>query len=162
MQLIEYTETTDNLKKVQNYQLTNLMYTGSPESVIHKSKIDSNRKPIMIIDNNNLVGFFCLHLHDGPAYYGGKFDTDILIRALSIDERYRHQHLALSAMSIVSKYVRKYYPNIERIILVVNHANIAAQNVYIQAGFADSGIRTYGKLGQQFIFYKKLNLEMRP
>lgn len=162
MQLIEYTETADNLKKVHNYQLTNLMYTGSPESIINKAKIDSNRKPIMIIDNNNLVGFFCLHVHEGPAYYGGNENTDVLIRALSIDERYRHQHLALSAMIMVDKYVRERYSDIERIILAVNHANLVAQNVYRQAGFKDSGVRTYGKLGQQFIFYKKLILKRKP
>lgn len=158
MRLIEYTETKENLRMIHTYQLTDLTYTGSPVSIISKSKYDLDRKPIMIIDNERLVGFFCLHLHDGPAYYGGNFDTDVLIRALSIDERYRHQHLALSAMLIVNKYVQKNFANIERIILAVNHANLVAQNTYKKAGFHDSGIRTYGKLGQQFIFYKNLNL----
>lgn len=162
MKLIEYTETTDNLKMVRDYQLTDLTYTGSPVSITSKSKSASDRKPIMIMDNAKLVGFFCLHFHDGPAYYGGNANTDVLIRALSIDERYRHQHLALSSMIIVDKYVRERYSEIERIILAVNHANLVAQNVYRQAGFKDSGIRTYGKLGQQFIFYKKLSLERKP
>lgn len=162
MKLIEYKETTDNLKMVRKYQLTDLMYTGSPVSIISKSKSDSDRNPTMIMDNGRLVGFFCLHFHNGPAYYGGNTNTDVLIRALSIDERYRHQHLALSAMMIVDKYVRERYSDIERIILAVNHANLVAQNVYRQAGFKDSGIRTYGKLGQQFIFYKKLRFERKP
>ena len=162
MKLVEYTETTDNLKMVRDYQLTDLTYTGSPVSIISKSKSDSDRKPIMIMDNAKLVGFFCLHVHEGPAYYGGNENTDVLIRALSIDERYRHQHLALSAMIMVDKYVRERYSDIERIILAVNHANLVAQNVYRQAGFKDSGVRTYGKLGQQFIFYKKLILKRKP
>jgi len=162
MKLIEYTETNDNSKLMRKYQLTDLTYTGSPISIIYKSKSDSARKPIMIMDNAKLVGFFCLYFHEGPAYYGGNANTDVLIRALSIDERYRHQHLALSAMIIVDKYVRERYSDIERIILAVNHANLVAQNVYKQAGFKYSGIRTYGKLGKQFIFYKKINLETRP
>ncbi|MCC7666220.1 GNAT family N-acetyltransferase [Liquorilactobacillus satsumensis] len=156
MQLIEYSETITNLESISNYQLTDLTYTGSPEAIISKSKFDSERKPIMIMDNEKLVGFFCLHLRQGPAQYGGNPDSDILIRAFSIDERYRHQHLAKLSMILVDDYVQQYYPEIKRLILAVNHANYAAQSVYRQAGFEDSGVRTYGKLGQQFIFCKKL------
>lgn len=156
MQLKEYSDTHANLDLINNYQLTDLTYTGSPKSVILKAKLDSDRKPIMIMDKEKLVGFFCLHLHDGPVQYGGNHQSDILIRALSIDERYRHQHLGRLSMLLVSSYVEKYYPSIRRIILAVNHANSAAQFLYKQAGFEDSGVRTYGKIGQQFIFYKNL------
>lgn len=156
MQLKEYSDTPTNLNLINNYQLTDLTYTGTPKSVILKAQLDSDRRPIMIMDKEKLVGFFCLHLNDGPVQYGGNRQSDILIRALSIDERYRHQHLGRLSMILVSKYVEKYYPSIKRMILAVNHANSAAQFIYKQAGFEDSGARTYGKIGQQFIFYKDI------
>lgn len=110
---------------------------------------------LMIIDNERLVGFFCLHLHDGPAYYGGDFDTDVLIRALSIDERYRHQHLALSAMLIVNKYVQENFANIERIILAVNHANLVAQNTYKKSWISRFRYSNLWQIGAAIHFLQK-------
>ena len=85
-----YTETPDNLKMVRHYHLIDLTYTGSPESIITEAKFNPDRKLMMIMNHDKLVGFFWLHLHDGH------FDIDILIRALSIDEKYRHSEFMVN------------------------------------------------------------------
>ncbi|WP_416353732.1 GNAT family N-acetyltransferase [Agrilactobacillus fermenti] len=149
-----YVNSKINNQQISEYQLKSSKYTGSPCSVIKKS--DGNRIPMMILYKDKLVGFFCLHLKEGPVAFGGYYNSDVLLRALSIDDRYRGQKIALRAMLILPCFVKQNFPQIKRIILAVNHANIPAQKLYYKAGFIDSGQRRIGKLGEQFIFEKEL------
>jgi len=38
-------------------------------------------------------------------------------------------------------FTKKHFKNIEELVLVVNHANIPAQNFYKKSGFSDTGMR---------------------
>ncbi|WP_407647493.1 GNAT family N-acetyltransferase [Bombilactobacillus apium] len=94
---------------------------------------------------------FCLHVFDGSKTFGGK-QSDVLLKALSIDDSYKRLGMALAAMNQVPSYVRKKFCFATRIILVVNHANFAAQALYRRAGYRDIGPRRQGKSGTQFIY----------
>ncbi|GAF40665.1 hypothetical protein FC83_GL002920 [Agrilactobacillus composti DSM 18527 = JCM 14202] len=149
-----YVDTSENQTQVAAYQLQDQRYTGGPTSVITRSAGKSNRFPMMIYRANLLVGFFCLHVKDGPQLYGGRFETDILLRALSVDDRYRGQHIALQAMLALPQYVAQHFPGIQRIILAVNANNTAAQALYFKAGFRDDGQRRDSEIGTLWILKK--------
>lgn len=55
-------------------------------------------------------------------------------------------------MKILPAFTKEHFKYVEELILVVNHANIPAQNLYKKDGFADTGIRRSGKHGNQFIY----------
>ncbi len=149
-----YEESERNRQQVSGYQLSDLTFTGSPASVIEKAQHDVDRFPIMIRQAEQLVGFFCLHVHEWPVQFGGNAATDVLLRALSIDERYRGRGISLAAMREVSTFVVRHLPGIDRIILAVNYRNLAAQKLYQKAGFRDTGMHRVGKIGPQHILYK--------
>lgn len=53
----------------------------------------------------------------------------------------------------MSPYVREHFPDVNEIILAVNHANIVAQTVYKKGGFVDKGITAMGRKGEMFIYH---------
>ncbi|WP_396605045.1 hypothetical protein ACH5A9_07170 [Lactiplantibacillus plantarum] len=61
IQLVRYSTTRGALKQIQQYQLVNVMYTATPQQVIRACKSDLERTAVMIMNGNQLVGFFCLH-----------------------------------------------------------------------------------------------------
>ncbi|AKP68422.1 hypothetical protein ABM34_06815 [Companilactobacillus ginsenosidimutans] len=139
---------------IDNYKLGSSENIGGPESIIQRSRYNSNMSPIMILNDNKLVGCLCLHIKDGPVTYGGNFDTDILLRAFSVDRRCRRKGYAKAALLELPSFVRENFQNIQRLVLAVNHSNIAAQRLYERVGFTDSGKRIMGKLGEIYIYYE--------
>lgn len=157
IELKQYVDTIQCQQLLENYQLSDLTFTGSPQSVIEKVKRDHDRVPVMIMNDDQLAGFFCLHLHQGPLEIGGCADSDVLLRALSIDERFRGQGISLAAMKLVPAFVKAHFPYVTRIILAVNYRNIPAQHLYQKTGFQDTGIQRVGKIGPQYVLFKKVN-----
>jgi RimJ/RimL family protein N-acetyltransferase len=146
-----YSATDLNRKAVEEYQLTDTQFTGMPVEVIEECSDDPNRYPMMIMDDNRLVGFFCLHKEEGPAMYGLMNDK-ILLRGYSIDSRYRKKGYAKRSFQLLVPLVMEHFPDITGIVLGVNHANIPAQKTYQSAGFYDTGLRREGRKGELFIY----------
>ncbi|CAJ1185957.1 hypothetical protein CPR19088_GLDEOEPO_00231 [Companilactobacillus paralimentarius] len=156
IELQEYNKDLITLDMLNGYQLGANEHIGKPQSIIERSQMDSNLKPIMILDYGRIVGCFGLHTNDGPIAYGGNPQTDILLRAFSIDYRYRRRDYALVTLLKLSEFVYFHYDQVDRIILGVNYANTAAQALYKKAGFVDSKRRFAGKLGEILIYQKEL------
>lgn len=156
IRLVEYDSNIITQSMLDDYQLNVDEQISKPKSLIKRSQSNSNMKPIMILDDNHLVGSFCLHVNDGPLAYGGNFGTDILVRAFSIDSRYRRKDFALVALLQLPEFIYYHYKGIERIIIAVNHNNFPAQALYIKAGFVDTQRRAVGKLGELFIYQKDI------
>ena len=97
IQLVRYSTTRGALKQIQQYQLVNVIYTATPQQVIRACKSDLERTAVMIMNGNQLVGFFCLHVGQGPLSYGETEVNTILLRALSVDDRFKHQRVASDA-----------------------------------------------------------------
>lgn len=154
--LQKYTGASQQQQLLGDYHLADLTYTGSPQKVVAKLAHDHDRDLILIFQADQLVGAFCLHQHAGPVAYGGNANSDLLIRSLSIDERFRGHGYALVAMQQLPAYVRQQYPQIKRLILAVNHANLPAQHLYQRAGFQDTRWRPVGPLGVQWVLIKVL------
>lgn len=150
--LVAFTATHRERVQLNHYQLSDLTYTASPQQVLQRVKNAASCKMILVKNADQIVGYFCLQGAAAPCEYGGDAHHDLLLRSFSIDERYRRQHLGLTAMQLVPAYVRQNYPEIKCIILAVNHANAAAKRCYQQAGFRDSGRRNLGRRGEQLIY----------
>ncbi|VDG19667.1 hypothetical protein [Lactobacillus ginsenosidimutans] [Lactiplantibacillus mudanjiangensis] len=133
--LQKYTGASQQQQLLGDYHLADLTYTGSPQKVVAKLAHDHDRDLILIFQADQLVGAFCLHQHAGPV---------------------RGHGYALMAMQQLPAYVRQQYPQIKRLILAVNHANLPAQHLYQRAGFQDTRWRPVGPLGVQWVLIKVL------
>ncbi|MGT2784515.1 GNAT family N-acetyltransferase [Streptococcus merionis] len=124
-------------KDMADFQLSDTTYTDTPENVAQSAKADPNRHAIAILnDEDKLVGFFCLHLAEGPETYGFKGEHYALIRGLSIDDRYRRKGYASKVFSDPFLFIQSQIDGrITHLILAVNEKNIPAQKTYIKAGF---------------------------
>ena len=160
IQLVRYSTTRGALKQIQQYQLVNVMYTATPQQVIRACKSDLERTAVMIMNGNQLVGFFCLHVGQGPLSYGETEVNTILLRALSVDDRFMHQRVASDALAELPRYLASHYPMIQTILLAVNHANHVAQHLYLTHGFTDTHHRIDGRLGRQFIYERPVHCPM--
>lgn len=48
-------------------------------------------------------------------------------------------------------FVRKEFEHCDEVVLVVNHKNIPAQQLYLKVGFVDTGERRMGPIGEQIV-----------
>lgn len=124
-------------EKLNNYILKNNSQVGHPLQLIKKFSNQKDRIPIVILNNTGiLVGFFYLHLNDGPSSYG-YFDQNIaLIRGFSIDDRFQNRGYASEGLTIIFPFVNEHINSkIDKLILVVHIENIPAIKAYRKAGF---------------------------
>lgn len=143
---------------VTDYQLADTRHTGGAGNVIARCAVDSEKFPVAILnDEGNLAGFFCLHIGKGPEQYGFSGNEVILLRAFSIDDRFRRRGYASSALTELPKFIhQRISVEIRVVILAVNPENIVAQKTYEKAGFIKLSQTFEGKLGTLFIMKKEL------
>ncbi|MBP3041539.1 GNAT family N-acetyltransferase [Bacillaceae bacterium Marseille-Q3522] len=147
--------TVKYLQKIENYRLDDVYFTGYPIDAIKESREDSSRYPVLILVGEEIAGFFVLHGWSGAQKYSDNRHA-LLLRTFSIDNRYRKMGYAKQAMQKLDRFVKEHFPDVTEIVLGVNHANLPAQQLYLQSGFQDSGKRVIGKKGEQFVFHKML------
>ncbi|MBP1043841.1 GNAT family N-acetyltransferase [Vagococcus sp. BWB3-3] len=140
---------------VANYQLTNATFTAHPKEKVKELTEDGQLFPLFICHEEVVVGFFCLN-----GYPATKEFTDnpksLLLRALSIDERYRGKGFGKGGMEALAGFLSLEFPQCDEIVLAVNHKNIPAQSLYLELGFEDTGRRLNGPLGEQFVYRKEV------
>lgn len=135
---------------MNDYQLaeSQLKFTGHPRECV---KLASNsRTPILAIVEGKLVTYFDLHQHEGVAPYSDNCNA-ILVRAFSTEVNEQGKGYAKQALQLLPAYVQKNLPHINEIVLAVNIANTAAQNLYKKCGFKDYGVRRQGPKGELIV-----------
>lgn len=75
------------------------MFTVHPKDAIKDCQNDRSRHHVVILSKGQIVGYFTLQFQGGPETYGYDSDKRVLVRALSIDERYRRQGFSSHAMT---------------------------------------------------------------
>ncbi|MFT4412949.1 GNAT family N-acetyltransferase [Fredinandcohnia humi] len=150
MQLYFYEESFKHA--IGEYHLTDeqLRFTGTPKDCIELSNEDPDRSSILAVKQNQLVTFFVLHRNEGVKPYSDNAQS-LLVRAFSTDSRHQGKGYAKQALSLLPDFVRKYFREINEIILAVNIANTVAQELYKKCGFIDKGVRKMGKKGELII-----------
>ncbi|MGN8647329.1 GNAT family N-acetyltransferase [Gracilibacillus sp. HCP3S3_G5_1] len=105
---------------------------------------------IVILHDAEPVGFFLLHATERVKDNADNPNA-MLLTSLSINQARQGKGYAKKAMLLLRKFVTTEFPNCNEIVLAVNHKNIAARQLYIKAGFQDTGKRKNGPIGEQFI-----------
>ncbi|MGC7893686.1 GNAT family N-acetyltransferase [Vibrio anguillarum] len=116
--------------------------------------LKEDEHPHLIIENEQVVGFFVLDLSYSDTYSFS--DPKVLgIRALLIDQNHQGLGIASKAMNLLPSYVISNYPGFERLQLTVNCRNKAAYNFYLKCGFEDTGnLYLGGPVGPQHIMQR--------
>ncbi|WP_068984551.1 MULTISPECIES: GNAT family N-acetyltransferase [Lysinibacillus] len=106
--------------------------------------------PIVILSDNVPVGFFVLHATERVKEYTSNPNA-MLLTALSIDHKQQGNGYAKKGMLALSEFIKKVFKECNEVVLVVNHKNIPAQNLYLKVGFVDNGERRMGPIGEQIV-----------
>lgn len=140
---------------IQSYVLSDDTFTNTPQRLIEEAKMDSDRYNIVILNDGQVVGFFCLHLGKATEIYGFSGKEYALVRSYSIDDRFRKQGFAYRSFAGVFDFIkREVSPDVSELVLGVNVKNIPAQKTYEKAGFEKLFI-TQGSKGDLCIMGKK-------
>ncbi|MGE7917237.1 GNAT family N-acetyltransferase [Lysinibacillus xylanilyticus] len=106
--------------------------------------------PIVILSDDVPVGFFVLHATERVKEYSSNPNA-MLLTALSIDHKQQGNGYAKKGMLALSEFIKRVFKECNEVVLVVNHKNIPAQNLYLKVGFADNGERRMGPIGEQIV-----------
>lgn len=117
---------------------------------IHSLEMTHERHPIVILINNEPVGFFVLHSSDRVKEYSDNPNA-MLLTALSINHSHQGKGYAKEGMKQIESFVKQKFPACDEIVLAVNKRNMAAQKLYEKVGYKDTGSRKMGKNGEQFV-----------
>ncbi|WP_105981249.1 GNAT family N-acetyltransferase [Bacillus paralicheniformis] len=131
-------------------------FTALPKEVLKQT---DGQFPIVILSEGEPVGFFILHATERVKDYADNPDA-MLLTALSIDRKHQGKGFAKEGMLKLPEFVAKEFTHCHEIVLVVNVKNTAAQHLYVKAGFADTGERKMGPIGEQIVM--KLNTGKHP
>lgn len=140
---------------VRRYVIKELHFTGSPQEAVETCKRESDRYAILVLDEETVVGFFVLHGRAGAKKYTNNRKA-LLLRTFSIDSRFQGKGYGRRTIALLDVFVKEHFPNTDEVVLGVNHANVAAQKLYLHHGFADTGRRVTGIHGEQLVLSKRL------
>lgn len=143
---------------LNNYALSEeqLGFTGHPLEMLKKAEICPSYTPVVILDGEQVAGFFVLDTGDDKLNYTDMKES-ILLRGYSVHPSFQGRGIAKSSMQLLPQFVMEHFPSIKQVVLGVNEANKAAQAVYLKSGFIDEGHRHLGRAGIQLALSLKLN-----
>jgi len=130
-------------------------FSAHPVEAIKSCMVDHSRIPVVIENDQTMVGFFILHGWKGvQAYHSNQ--KAILLRAFSIDAKQQGKGFASQGMIQLPAFIKKHFPDRDEIILAVNVKNDIAQHLYRKSGFQDHGIVIDGRQGPMNILHYSL------
>ena len=157
--MIKLTIYNDEYRKtLENYALSeeHLSFTRHPLELLQQASITLSYNPIIIIEDNQVAGFFVLDTVEDKFHYTDVAES-ILLRGYSIHPDYQGRGIAQRSMILLRAFVVKHFPDVKKIVLGVNEANNAAQAVYVKSGFIDEGRRYNRRSGIQIAMSFALN-----
>ncbi|MFJ7731725.1 GNAT family N-acetyltransferase [Lysinibacillus sp. NPDC097231] len=147
IELVHFLE--DYVDVLNNFELPNEQsrFTALPKEI---SIEKVGQYPIVILSDNVPVGFFVLHATERVKEYSNN-PKAMLLTALSIDHKHQGNGYAKKGMLALSEFIKGKFKECDEVVLVVNHKNIPAQNLYLNVGFVDNGERRMGPIGEQIV-----------
>lgn len=155
IQLVPYEE--KYFKALTEYPLSEaqLKFTGHPLELLERAATNSTYNPIIILEDQQVVGFFVLDSGEDRFYYTENLNT-ILLRGYSVHANCQGRGIAKESMRLLPLFVQANFPQVKEVVLGVNEANKIAQTVYLKANFIDEGKRHIGRSGMQIAMSKAL------
>ncbi|WP_282937327.1 GNAT family N-acetyltransferase [Paenibacillus sp. RC67] len=131
-------------------------FVALPSAIIDLSLEDRDRYPVVILLEEEPVGFFVLHHSEEFRTLAGNKDA-LLLRAFSIDRNHQGKGLASKAMNQLPELVLNHFPQVNEVVLAVNESNSLAKRLYEKSGFHYKGINRAGRSGNEFIMHYSLH-----
>ncbi|MBT2606002.1 GNAT family N-acetyltransferase [Bacillus sp. ISL-53] len=153
MEKVDYVElkhfSNEYLDVLNSFELPEeqVQFTALPNKILEATE---GQHRIVILSENEPVGFFLLHSTERVKEYSDN-PKAMLLTALSVNHAKQGKGYAKQGMLLLSDFVKSEFPNCDEIVLVVNHKNLPAQQLYLKVGFQDTGKRKIGPIGEQFI-----------
>ncbi|MCK1986091.1 MULTISPECIES: GNAT family N-acetyltransferase [unclassified Peribacillus] len=153
MEKVDYVElkhfSNEYLDVLNSFELPEeqVQFTALPNKILEATE---GQHRIVILSENEPVGFFLLHSAERVKEYSDN-PKAMLLTALSVNHAKQGKGYAKQGMLLLSDFVKSEFPNCDEIVLVVNHKNLPAQQLYLKVGFQDTGKRKIGPIGEQFI-----------
>ncbi|PNZ67480.1 GNAT family N-acetyltransferase [Staphylococcus croceilyticus] len=138
MQIRRFTN-KDN-KQIESFEVLkeDRKFTRTPLHNIELAQEDSERHPIVIMQNDKCVAFFTLHEGSGVAPYSDNLQA-MLFRSFSVDAKYRGEGIGKSIIKTLPHFIAQEFPNVNEIVLTVNTDNHKAIKLYESARYNYSG-----------------------
>ncbi|AQW98708.1 GNAT family N-acetyltransferase [Elizabethkingia anophelis] len=136
---------------------TQSQFSLVPREILDNSEIMENKRRFQytILHESNVAGFFSLDFSSDLLTYSDN-ENAVLLRALSINPKFQGKGIAKSAMIMLPDFVKKHFPEVEKIVFGVNATNENAYKLYLKTGYLDSGKIYEGVKGPQHIMLMKL------
>jgi RimJ/RimL family protein N-acetyltransferase len=144
--------------KIRNFTLDEAQksFVFLPSAAIDWSIQDNNCFPVVILVDNEPVGFFVLHQNEESQTFIENVNA-IFLRAFSIDRKHQGKGYAGLAMNSLPKFVQNHFPQIVEIVLTVNENNLPAKRLYEKSGFQYNGKSKVGRSGNELVMHYSLN-----
>ncbi|MGE8207789.1 GNAT family N-acetyltransferase [Heyndrickxia sp. NPDC080065] len=123
-------------------------FTALPSEML---EVSHERHPIVILSDNEPVGFFVLHSSARVKEYTDNPDA-MLLTAFSVNHLHQGKGFAKKGLQQLNTFIHQEFPTCNEVVLAVNKRNIPAQKLYEKVGYEDTGRRKMGKIGEQLIF----------
>ncbi|MEL5904208.1 GNAT family N-acetyltransferase [Elizabethkingia anophelis subsp. anophelis] len=136
---------------------TQSQFSLVPREILDNSEIMENKRRFQytILHESNAAGFFSLDFSADLQNYSDSANA-VLLRALSMNPEFQGKGIAKSAMIMLPDFVKKHFPEVEKIVFGVNATNENAYKLYLKTGYLDSGKIYEGVKGPQHIMLMKL------
>ena len=153
---IELKEATiEDISMLESYLLEEHQYADMPIKAMTNSLHETEKHPILILNENGLVGFFILQknkLIDNVSI--GK--NCLFLKDHSIDERFQEKGFGKLSIEALPEYIRTHFNGVNEIILAIDYDNLSGQMLYLKTGFKDTKKRYKEKNRSGFIYSKKI------
>ncbi len=139
-----------------NYTLdsTQAEFTGTIDTWITNNAncLDDDKMLVTIIEHTSdtAIGFFILDTGSDKFNITDNQNA-VLIRSFSINPNYQGKGYGKLAMQLTTDFVKEHLPTINELVLSVNCRNIRAYQVYLKAGYQDTGKTIIGVAGKQHV-----------
>ncbi|PNZ30605.1 putative acetyltransferase [Staphylococcus petrasii] len=132
--------TNKDLKLIESFKVLkeDRKFTRTPLHNIELAQEDSERHPIIVIQNNRCVAYFTLHEGSGVVPYSDN-PKAMFFRSFSVDAKHRGQGIGKSIIEALPHFIEQEFPNVNEIVLTVNTDNHKAIRLYENAGYNYTG-----------------------
>ena len=134
------------------YQLADQTFSSHPNDAV---AVQGERYAVLGLDDRQIVTFLILDAGEDKETYGGQADS-LLLRSFSTDDRFRRRGYGRQTLTLLPDFIKEQLPSYKSIILGVNEKNLAASQLYRQAGFTKQPQRILGPAGWQEVYELKI------
>ncbi|MCA9766082.1 MAG: GNAT family N-acetyltransferase [Carnobacterium sp.] len=147
--------TLEDIPFIESYVLEDHQYADMPIKAMTTSIHETQKYPILILNEESLVGFFILQKNKLIEIFPMS-DTSLFLRDHSIDERFQEKGFGKLSIEALPFYIKDRFDNIDEVVLAVDYDNLSGQMLYLKTGFKDTKKRYKEKNSFKFIYSKKL------